>query len=72
MRVLEAYDSFVGMLDDPNKRSRLAGLHPGMSVTDDVYQEARDLSHSFQDALDLIFLGEDEEIAKLTKIYGIF
>lgn len=69
--LLQAYDAFLGLLSDPEKRDRLTKLKPAESNHDPLYQEAREIGHRVQDGLDAIFF-EDEEIARLTKIYGVF
>jgi len=70
-RLLHAYDAFLGLLSDPEKRDRLRELKPAESNDDPLYQEAREIGHRFQAGLDAIFF-DDDEIARLTKIYGVF
>jgi hypothetical protein len=46
---LDAYDSFLGLLDDESKRTHLENLR--QFEADPLFEEARTLSHSFRDGL---------------------
>lgn len=70
--LFSAYDDFLGLIGDEEKRKHLDNLPPDASDSDEVYGEAREVSHRFQKGLDGIFFGEHEELAELTKIYGVF
>lgn len=67
-----AYDQFLALLNDDEKRERLKGLPPGASGEDEVYQEARRIGHGFQDGLNGIFFNSYEPLFKLTRMYGVF
>lgn len=68
-----AYNAFLAILDDPEKRDQLDKLPPGAAATDLLYKEVRTLGHKFQSALDVIFFeANGTEIPRLTKIYGTF
>lgn len=67
-----AYDQFLALLDDDEKRERLKNLPPGASGKDKVYQEAREIGHRFQAGLDGIFFDNYEPLFKLTQMYGVF
>jgi hypothetical protein len=68
----EAYDQFLGILNDQSKRETLKNLKPGELETDSIYSEARQVSHKFRQAVTDIFLNEDNEIGQLTIKYGVF
>lgn len=67
-----AYDGFLGLLSDDEKRQHLDELEPQASNDDPLYNHARELSHRFQEGLNGIFFGEHEELVRLTRIYGVF
>ncbi|WP_162604936.1 nucleotidyltransferase domain-containing protein [Geomonas terrae] len=68
-----SYDGFIGILDDENSRDRLKSVIPAEADQDLVYQQARELGHSFQNALDKIFLEENgTKLYPLMKKYGVF
>ena len=67
--LFQAYDDFLGILRDPQQREKLETLTE-RAGSDPIYQNARDISHVFRDAiLDLFF---DEKLKPLTRLYGIF
>ncbi|HLH19093.1 MAG TPA: hypothetical protein VKX45_17865 [Bryobacteraceae bacterium] len=37
-----------------------------------VWREVRDMSHTFHEGLVELFFGNDSELSKLTKEYGVF
>lgn len=67
-----AYDHFVGLLNDKEKRETLEHLSPAEMETNAVYREARGISHNFREAIANIFLNPDNEIGNLTIRYGVF
>jgi hypothetical protein len=71
-RLFTAYDGFLGLLNDSEKRKRLQDLEPSATATDPVHMEGRALGHDFADALRDIFFGDVEPLTRLTKIYGVF
>jgi predicted nucleotidyltransferase len=72
-QVLESYDQFISLIDDEGNRKHLDQLEPAKADQDEIYQKARDISHSFQSGLNGIFLEENgTEIFALTKTYGVF
>ncbi len=64
--------TFVGILSDANARTRLEELKEADADEDKVYQQARELSHSFRDGLLEFFFDTESEIDDLTKNYGVF
>ena len=78
-KLFTAYDSFVGMLADETllesgqtKRKYLDTLPADSIDGDPVAKEARQISHSFRDAISEIFLNRDTELGRLTLEYGVF
>ncbi|MBT9331831.1 nucleotidyltransferase domain-containing protein [Paracidobacterium acidisoli] len=70
---LHAYNYFVALLSDKEKRETLEKLQPEMMATDDIYNEARNESHKFQEAIEKIFLQRDGGLlSQLTIKYGVF
>jgi Nucleotidyltransferase domain len=65
-----AYDEFLGILNDAEQRKRLEALEAGSQ--DALYDEARNISHRFRDALLELFFDETTELASLTRLYGVF
>ncbi len=67
-----AYDEFVGILSDQEKRKHLETLTYENLKGDLLFDQGRDISHRFQDALDRIFLEPDSPFYDLTLKYGVF
>lgn len=71
--LFDAYDAFVAILADDEKRRKLKGF----PLDDDLGKEPlfRDVSRlgrQFQEGLDRLFFGEDDILFKLIKRYGVF
>jgi hypothetical protein len=78
-RLFNSYDSFIGLLADETHlqngktpREHLDDLPAEELDSDAVYQEARDLSHRFRDAVHDIFLRSSTPLSNLTIEYGVF
>jgi predicted nucleotidyltransferase len=71
-KVLDAYDGFLGILADPEKRNRLEAVDSDHYESDEVFQEARRLSHDFRDGLLELFFDQKSGLFNLTKNYGVF
>lgn len=71
-RIMSSYDGFLEVLNDPTQRERLANLMFEEAPDDEVFQEVRQLSQQFRDGLEYFFFEEHEELARLTKKYGVF
>jgi predicted nucleotidyltransferase len=72
-----AYDSFIKILADesllPNGKTPRKHLDElSVEELDPVFQEARQLSHRFRDAVHDIFLKSNTELSRLTIEYGVF
>jgi hypothetical protein len=70
--LLSAYDGFIGMLADDEKRGHLETLLPDQQDDDEVYQKLRGLSHQFRDGLLALFFDQQSGLSELTKLYGVF
>lgn len=72
MKIFDSYDGFVGILSDGDKREHLEKLAEEDGVSDELYQTARALSHTFRDGLLEFFFDAQSEMETLTKNYGVF
>ena len=72
-KVFGAYDEFLGLLDEPDKRAHLAGLSHDDAANDLIYERVRELGHEFQGGLNQLFLESNESgVPELIKTYGVF
>lgn len=71
-KAFDAYDAFLALLNDSEKRGRLDALTGADLDTDCVFDDARKISRSFRDALDELFFATDERMTRLVKKYGVF
>jgi predicted nucleotidyltransferase len=65
-----AYSEFLKILNDEDSRKALDSLRSEDS-TDPTFRRIREISRSFESALDHIFF-ENQQIAPLTRKYGVF
>ncbi len=70
-KMFDAYDRFLSVLDDPEKRGTLEKLRVGESRQDQLFQEMRGAGHEFQSALAALFF-DNPKIKPLTRKYGLF
>lgn len=71
--IFESYDKFIGLLEDSDTRKKLDKLAPENAAEDQSYKMARNISHTFQDGLNKLFLASNgTELFELTKKYGVF
>ena len=70
--LFSAYEEFLSMLSDQEKRKRLEELSPEQLESDSLYAEAREISHRFAGAVQSIFLSSDNPVGELTIRYGVF
>ncbi len=70
--IFDAYNQFLTLLGDPDKRKHLDQLEAEDSRSDQVFQEARDIGTAFQDGLTRLFFGTDAELTNATQRYGVF
>jgi hypothetical protein len=70
-RTLGAYDRFLALIDDPERRGRLEALDRDAAPSDPVFQEARRLGREVQQGL-LALLFEREPLRRLARQYLVF
>jgi hypothetical protein len=70
-RTLAAYDRFLALVDDPEKRARLEALERDEAPRDPVFAEARRLGREVQQGLQAL-LFEREPLRRLARQYLVF
>ena len=72
-KIFDNYDQFLGILDDPKKRSELAKAtsHDDLRASA-AWREIRDVSVPFHEGLVALFLEGNEDLKNLTMKYGVF
>ncbi len=71
-KTLTAYDQFVALLSDKEKRGHLEKLPIESMDSDALFNEGRRISHDFRDGIDSFFFDGDLGLARLTRQFGIF
>ena len=71
-KIFDAYDRFLSIMNDGEKRSQLGALKATEAHTDPVFDEVRELSRDFQEGLLRLFNDENEQLKLLTREYGLF
>jgi predicted nucleotidyltransferase len=69
--IFPAYNNFLGILNDDEKRKHLEALRAENSEGDPLFEDIRRMSDMFQDGLDKFFF-ENKDIGPLTRKYGVF
>ena len=72
MKLLGAYNDFLGILSDEQQRDHLEKLDETSAHRDAIYKDAREASHAFRDALIELFFDEKTGLAELTRLYAVF
>lgn len=67
-----AYDDFLGLLNDRERRVRLDNLRPDEEATDPVFNDARKIRRRFSLAVQDMFLGKNSPLYELTIEKGVF
>jgi hypothetical protein len=67
-----AYDDFLAILGDVEKRATLMTLRLQDAISSKVWNEARAASHRFREAIETLFFSEDQRLHELTRSYGVF
>jgi hypothetical protein len=71
--LFEAYDAFLGVLRDEEKREHLKRLtFADLDRGDALFRETSRMGRRFQEALDALFFREDEQLRRLIQDYGVF
>ena len=71
-KLFGAYDRFLALLGDPEKRERLKSLPRAELGKDPVFTEVRKIGGEFEAGLLDLFFGPRSRLAELTKLYGVF
>lgn len=69
--IFTAYNQFLGILNDSEKRAHLQSLRAEDSSSDSLFAEVRHISDVFEKGLDKLFF-ENQNITPLTRKYGVF
>ena len=71
-KLFDAYDAFIGLLNDKPMRDYLDNLSINEMDNDKKYTKAQTVRREFGDALLKIFLGQESPLRDLTIQYGVF
>jgi predicted nucleotidyltransferase len=71
-QMMGAYDEFLEMLNDGEKRARLKELKSREANTDPVFKEVKRISAAFQGGLTALFFDDHPQLTELTRKYGLF
>lgn len=71
-KILGSYNELLGILADDAKRERLETLPEAEADSDEIYQTARRLSHTYRDGLLTFFFDAASGLDEITKKYGVF
>lgn len=71
-RLFGAYDAFLGLLNDQEKRLRLDRMKPEEEENDPVFKDARTIRRDFRLAIQDMFLGEGSPLRQLSIEKGVF
>jgi hypothetical protein len=67
-----AYNEFIGMLNDRDKRERLESLRPEDADSDAVFKEARGVRSRFRQSIQSMFLDNRSQLYPFTIDKGVF
>jgi hypothetical protein len=70
--IFDAYDAFLAILQDGERRKRLEGLTPDTMKADPLFRETREIGDRFQDGLTSLFFGTDDALTTAIQRYGVF
>jgi hypothetical protein len=70
--LFDAYDEFLGILSDSEKRERLTSMDHDAAITDALFQETRRIGTAFQSGLTKLFFDTDTALTSATQRYGVF
>ena|SRR5438094_1500898 len=70
--LFDAYDKFLALLNDEEKRAHLDKLAEEDLEHDGIFSAARQVRHEFRDAIQRLFLEGDTKLCHLTREYGVF
>jgi Nucleotidyltransferase domain len=70
--IFDAYEAFLAVLADEEKRARLKRLTFDDLGSDALFKEASNIGQRFQKALNALFFEEDADLRRLILEYGVF
>jgi len=70
--IFGSYDSFLGILGDNAKRTRLEELTPETMRDDLLFAETREIGDRFQRGLSMLFFDTDSQLTQAAQRYGVF
>lgn len=70
--LFDAYNEFLGILRDPDQRTKLSQLDPEKAETDASFQKARALGKQFHQGLVNLFFHDHVRLGDLSMHYGLF
>lgn len=70
--IFDAYDRFLAILEDADKRKHLDHLEVEAASSDPLFTEAREIGTAFQEGLTQLFFSTNPDLTKATQRYGVF
>lgn len=70
--VFDAYDAFLGILNDEEKRHELEQLAPEEAYGNAVFLEARAVATRFDEAVLTLLFESEDNVTRLVKRYGVY
>lgn len=70
--IFSAYNDFLEVMSDPDKRKRLASVRFEDALEDDVYDGLRTASQRFRDGVNAVFFDQHPVLKELIRRYGVF
>lgn len=71
VRSLSAYEEFLGILDDGDKRGQLSELSAEQAAESPLFERVTELGREFEDGL-LVLLFDDPELRRKMREYIVF
>jgi predicted nucleotidyltransferase len=71
-RAFEAYNEFLGLLDDLDTRKVLQKLELTTASDNETFRAAKDMASQFQRSLNELFFETDDSLKKAAQLYGVF
>lgn len=71
-RIMNSYDRFLGILNNAEMRDELEELPRDLANKNELFQQVRDLSHTFRDGLNEWLFDREGQLFELVRNYAIF
>ncbi len=71
-KALKAYNDFLAMIDDEEKRDHLSNIPFESAEDDEIFNSVRDKGKEFGAALNCVLFDNGGKLAELVKEYGVF